>query len=436
MKTKQIITQIITIATVGITSLFAGCGSRNTAQAPEPKSVKVKLVETRSSVSTVRYSASIRPGSQVDVSFKVGGYIETIARQQEPGGEWRHIQAGDTVRQGEVLARVRQSDFAARVNEVKSQHGEARSALDTNNAQLQEAKAAVETSRAQVKDAESYFERTRLDFERAQALFATQSITKPDYDAAKAQYETAKAKLEAARAQLEVAKARVAVSETQVGMAQSKIKTAEASIASATIPLQDTQLKAPMSAVVIERKIETGALVSAGTTGFVLADLTSVKAAFGVPDLALQSFKLGDTLSMTTDGVPGTEFSGHISRISPAADQSSRVFDVEVTIANPQGLLKPGMIASLTASEGPGAPVQLSVIPLTAVTRSKLDASAYAVFVIDDQAGKQIAHERNITLGESFGNSVAVLSGLRAGETVITTGATQVADGEEVNVIQ
>ncbi len=425
---------MIMITSFVLAGFLAGCRKAET-KVTLAKPVKVNAVETRSSVNSVRYSASIRPGSQVEVAFKVGGYIDSIARQKDPGGSWRHIQAGDVVRQGTVLARVRQSDYAAKVNEVKSQHGEARSALDTNTAQLKETVAAIETSSAQLKDAESYFERTRLDFERAAALFATQSITKPDYDAAKAQYEIAGAKLDAARAQLKVANTRIAISQAQIGAAQSRVRTAEASIVSAGIPLADTLLKAPMSAIVIERKIETGALVATGSPGFVLADLSSVKAAFGVPDLALQNFKLGDTLSIATDALPGTEFTGHISRISPSADQSSRVFDVEVTIPNLGGLLKPGMIASLSVNEGAGASVELPVVPLTAVTRSKEDPNAYAVLVVESRDGRSFARFRNVTLGESFGNSVAVNSGVRAGETVITTGVTQVADGEEVKVI-
>lgn len=322
MKTRT----TLKVASLLCFSLMLGCSKTRTDEKP-PKPVKVKAVEMHSSASSVRYSASIRPAAQVDVAFKVGGYIDAIAQQRDSAGQWRHLQAGDIVRKGTVLARVRQSDYVARVNEAKSQHGEARSALETNNSQLKEAIAAVETARAQVNDSQAYFERTALDFERARILFSTQSITKPDYDAAKAQYEIAQAKLEAARGQLKSAEARVATSRAQIGAAESRIKTAEASTFSATIPLQDTQLKAPMTAVVIDRKIEIGTLVSQGVTGFVLADLTSVKAAFGVPDLALQSLRLGDTLKVTTDGLPGTEFSGHISRISPSADQNSRVFD-------------------------------------------------------------------------------------------------------------
>jgi RND family efflux transporter MFP subunit len=415
--------------------MLLGCGSTKSTE-KTAKAVRVKAVELHSSASRVRYSASIRPAAQVDVAFKVSGYIDSIAQQKDPGGQWRHLQAGDVVRKGSVLARVRQKEYLARVNEAQSQHGEARSALETTNSQLKEANAAVETARAQVNDAQAYFDRASLDFERARILFSTQSITKPDYDASKAQHEIAAAKLEAARGQLNSAEARVAISKAQINAAQSRIKTADATTVSATIPLQDTQLRAPLTAVVIDRKVEIGALVSQGVTGFVLADLTSVKAAFGVPDLALQSLKLGDTLKMTTDALPGAEFSGHISRISPSADQTSRVFDVEVLIHNTDGRLKPGMIASLSLPEGAsGGEVNVPVVPLTAITRAKDNPNAYAVLVVEDREGKQFAHLRSVTLGESLGNAVAVTGGLRAGEMVVTTGATQVGDGEVVQVI-
>ena len=424
MNTKQ--TAII-ITGLALIALTIGC--KTNGQQKPVKPVKVKTVETHTGTTSVRYSASIRPSSQVDVSFKVGGYVETIK-----GVDGRHIQAGDVVQKGAVLAQLRQSDYAAKVNEARSQAGEAQSTLDTNNAQLKEAITAVETSRAQLKDSEASMTRAKLDFERAEALFATQSITKPDFDAAKERFDVSKAKFEAAKAQLAVAEAKVNTAKFQIGVAESRLKSTKAVVYTASIPLGDAQLRAPLSAVVIERKIEVGQLVSTGTPAFVLADISSVKAAFGVPDLALQNFKLGDTLTMTTDAVPGTEFTGHISRIAPAADQSSRVFDVEVTIPNPEGLLKPGMIASMNVSESGGS-AEVPVVPLTAVTRSKTAANGYAVLVVEDAGGKQVARYRNVELGESYGNAVVVKSGVKPGDVVITTGVTQVADGEEVRVM-
>lgn len=416
-----------TILIITLLALTAGCSTK--AQEKIVKPVKVKAVETHSGTSSVRYSASIRPSSQVEVAFKVGGYVESIKRESD-----RHIQAGDVVQKGAVLAQLRQSDYVAKVNEAKSQQGEARSSLETSSAQLKEAVTAIETSRAQLKDSEAAHERARLDYERSEALFMTQSITKPEFDAAKERFDVSKAKLDAAKAQLAVAEAKVNTARYQIGAAESRVRTTESVVYTASIPLGDAHLRAPWSAVVIERKVEVGQLVSTGTPAFVLADLSSVKAAFGVPDLALQNFKLGDTLTMTTDAIPGTEFTGQISRISAAADQSSRVFDVEVTIPNPEGVLKPGMIASMAVTEA-GATTEFPVVPLTSITRSKVDPNAYAVLVVEEAGGRHVARMRAVTLGESYGNSVAVNSGVKSGEIVITTGVTQVADGEEVRVM-
>src|SRR5215510_12732939 len=431
MTTKQILTAIM-LLTIG---LLTGCSKEAAKQKPA-KPVKVKAVETHSSLSDVRYSASIKPAAQVEVAFKVGGYIDDIARAKDPTGQWRYIQAGDLVPKGATLARVRQSDYAARVNEAKSQVGEARSALDTNSSQLQEAIAAVDTARAQVTDVNAYFEKTKLDYDRARALLETQSITKPEFDTTRAQYEIAAAKLEVAQGQLKAAAAKVATAQAQISAAESRIKTAEATTASASIPLQDTQLKAPISAVVIERRIEMGTLVGQGTAAFVLADLTFVKAAFGVPDTSLRSLKLGDTLTITSDATPGTEFTGHISRISPLADQNSRAFEVEVTIPNEQGLLKPGMIASLNTLERTAAEVPSLIVPLTAITHAPENPESYAVMVMEQREGKTFAQLRPVTLGESVGNAIVIKSGVTTGELVVTTGVSQVVDGEQVLVVQ
>lgn len=415
-------------------SLMTACGAGETKEKTQ-KPVKVKAVELRPATSSVRYSASIRPNSQVEISFKVGGYVDAIAQVADPSGQRRYIQAGDVVFKGSVLARVRQSDYAAQVNQADAQVLEARSGLETNNAQLAEARTAVETARAQVADSEAAFERATRDFERAKTLYATQSMIKPDFDAAKAQYDGSAARLKASKGQFEQAQAKVRTATSQIGAAEARIKSAQAQTAQAVIPLQDTQLRAPASGVVIERRVELGALVAGGTPGFVLADLTTVKAVFGVPDLALPNMRLGATLSLTTDGAPGAEFSGHISRISPSADQTSRVFEVEVTIPNPQGLLKPGMIASLAVSEGGASQVEVPVIPLTAVTRSRENPNAYVVFVVEEQNGRQVVRRRGVELGETFGNSVAVTGGVKAGELVVTTGATHIADNEAVQVV-
>ena len=122
----------IIITAVALIALTIGCKTR--AHEKTVKPVRAKTVETHSGTSSVRYSASILPNSQVEIAFKVGGYVESIRQ-----ADGRHIQAGDVVYKGAVLAQLRQSDYAAKVNEARSQQGEARSSLETSSAQLKEA---------------------------------------------------------------------------------------------------------------------------------------------------------------------------------------------------------------------------------------------------------------------------------------------------------
>ena len=137
---------------------------------------------------------------------------------------------------------------------------------------------------------------------------------------------------------------------------------------------------------------------------------------------------------MTSQAALGKDFRGQITAISPSADAKSRVFEVEVTIPNPQNLLKVGMIVSLSLEET-GAQVESPVVPLSAIVKSKDNPDNYAVFVIEEQTGKQSARIRNVKLGEAYGNTVAIIEGLKSGERVITTGATLIVDGQRVQII-
>src|SRR5215475_3474418 len=332
----------------------------------------------------------------------------------------RDAQAGDVVTKGTGLASVRQGEYAARVSQAESQASEARSSLESSRAQHAEAQSAVALGKAQLAEADAALERARLDFDRAKNLFSSESYTKKDYAAARSQVAMLEAKERAAGAQIEALRARV--------------NNSEARITEATIPLQNTALRAPMDGVILQRSVEVGALVSPGKIGFVIADLTSVKAVFGVPDLTVGKLKLGGALTITTESLPGAEFQGQVTSISPAADPKSRVFEIEVSIPNPSHALKSGMIASLeVAAVRPREPV--AVVPVSAVVRARNNGDQYAVFVLEEKGGKSIARSRLVKLGEAFGNTIAVLEGVSAGERVITSAATLTLDGQAVQVI-
>ncbi len=392
------------VALLASVSFLPSCSREGSYENP-PTPVGVAEVQNYESGSEIRYSANITPYSEVDLAFKSGGYVQSITQVKGADGQMRDLQQGDSVSAGMILAQVRQDDYVIRADQAK--------------AQLTQAKGALETARAQLVRTEAALNQSQLDFTRAKNLFATQSLTKADFD-------TAKTRLDADQANVTAAKSQVDAAQAQVGAAEEAVKTAELALADAT-------LKSPIDGVVLKRSIEIGTLANPGVTGFELADIRSVKVVFGVPDTIMGRVKLGLPLAFTSESVSG-KLNGQVTAISPSADPKSRTFSVEVTIPNPSGQLRPGMIVTITL---PGSKLTspVPVIPLNAVIRPTQNPQGYAVYVLEDQAGKTLARLRNVELGEAYGNMVGVKAGLNLNERIITTGATLIKDGWQVQVI-
>jgi RND family efflux transporter MFP subunit len=411
--------------------LLNGCQSKKVDKPAVP--VKVVAVELNSVGSGSRYSATIIPRTQVQLAFKVGGYVDALRKVRGVDGKMRDIQEGDRISIGTVLARVRQSDYQVKFKEAGSQASEARSGIDVSKAQYQEALSGIASSKSQLAEAEAAYVRARLDYDRAQNLFASQSLTKANYDAAKEQFEKTAARVAAARSQVQVIQAKADSAKANIDVVQAKSQSAQAVVQETQIPLHDTELKSPLNGLVLEKSIEKGTLVSSGDKAFVVADTSSVKAVFGVADVAVAEMKLGTKLSVESESMPGKEIQGEITSVFPAADSKNRAFNVEVTIANPDYLLRPNMIVSLRVGAKQISPQP--VVPLNAVIKSKSNANGYAVIVVTEEGGRLLARLRDVKLGESFGNAVAVAEGLKQGDRVIITGGTMVNDGDQVKVI-
>ncbi len=425
---------ILVLTAIICMGVLTGCREKTAAAEHASVAVKTKTVEMSPVSKGVRYSANIQPAKQVELAFRVGGYVNHLLQTRGVDGRMRDVQAGDTITKGAVLAGLRQSEYAVKVSQAQSQVSEAKSSLESSHAQFAESKSAVASGKAQLAEADAAFQKARLDLERAKNLFDSQSMTKTDYDAAKSQFDAAEARRAAAQSQVAMYEAKERAAGAQIEMLRAKVTGSQAMVTEAAIPLQDTALRAPMNGVVLQKNVEVGALVGAGMAGFVIADTSTVKAIFGVPDLAVAKMQLGARLKLTTESLAGTEFEGQITRISPAADAKSRVFEIEVTIPNPKQELKPGMIASLeVAAAASTQPV--TVVPVSAIVRAKDQSGQYAVFIIEEKGGRTIARSRIVKLGEAFGNTIAILEGVSTGERVITSGVTLVLDGQPVQVI-
>jgi multidrug efflux system membrane fusion protein len=169
---------------------------------------------------------------------------------------------------------------------------------------------------------------------------------------------------------------------------------------------------------------------------FTVEEVRNVKVVFGVPDTILPRVQLGATQAVSTEAYRDARFVGRITRIDPAADPRSRVFEVEVTIPNDDGRLKAGMIAALSLAEGATtAPVHLPLVPLAGIVRSPKHADEFAVYVVEVENGRSIVHAREVELGDYLGSVIPVTKGLGGGERIVVMGAGLLSDGEAVQVI-
>lgn len=379
MSTKQQARQGAQIGYVFVLAIaFIGCGSASQQSEPaRPTPVAVAEVQEYSGGEGLNYSASIVPYTQLPIAFKSGGYVTNILQRPGPDGKPRNLQQGDYVKKDTVLTTVRQADYQHSVDQYKGQ--------------LEQAQA------AQLK--------SQQDFARADALFKANALTQSDYDAAKAQSDST----------------------------QGAVATAQAAVAQAQQALADCELRAPMDGQILQRNVELGMLVGAGTTAFTMGDMELVKAVFGVPDTLLSSVQLKQRQGIRTETY-AQEFFGQVSAISPQADQKSRTFQIEVTIPNPKGLLKSGMVATLDVGSAKLRSPAL-VVPIEAVVSPSDGTKSFSVFVVTHQGDKDTVHRRAVQPGPAFGNMVSILQGVSRGEKIVVNGATLVNDGQVVRVI-
>jgi multidrug efflux system membrane fusion protein len=178
--------------------------------------------------------------------------------------------------------------------------------------------------------------------------------------------------------------------------------------------------------------VEIGTLVRPGSVGFELANTSTVKVVFGIPDLVLSEVRVGSPMEVRVASMPDRVFQGTVTQIAPAADQRTRVFEVSISVDNSDGDLREGMVAALDLATSPQAG-GIVMVPLDSIVRAA-DGS-FAVYSIDRIDGGTKVRRTPIETGEVVGNKVIVSSGLNAGEEIVVTGTAQVSDGQVVDIL-
>ena len=364
---------------LSLLALIFACRNQDSQLGPPAIAVTIRGIGQANDPRTKVYSGSFQPDREVSAAFQVAGYVDGIKQVLGADGRIRDLQEGDRVKAHELLASVRSDMYLAQVAQLAS---------ELTGAQAAEA-------------------RSERDFKRDSELYDKHVIADSQYDYAVQQYRSA----------------------------QAQVSQANAALRQVKINLGYCKLFAPMDGVVIDRSIEIGSLVEPNTVAFRIADTSEMKAVFGVADIEIGRFSLGEPETLVSDAIPGDRITGKITRIDPEADPITRVFDVEVTVPNTDDNLRSGMIASLDIGRTTAPAADLPTLPLAAIVRPPGDPQGFAVYIAGDEGGRTVARLRRVQLGAIVGNEIAVRSGVKSGERVIIRGATMVNDGDEVSII-
>lgn len=368
-------------------ALLAGCGHemRQTQAAAEqaPVAVQATAAATMEWPATYEALGTVRARTATAISSKVMGYVREV-----------RVQAGDRVREGQLLISVDARDLEAQYRRAEAGRQEAASAQP-------EVESAVAAAKAQL-------ELAQATFRRIEDLFRKKSVSNQEFD-------EAGARLKAAQAGYQIAVAKSA----QLVARQSQ---AEQERQAAGILRDYAQITAPFSGIVTARTVEPGVLATPGTTLLTIEREGAYRLEAAVEESRLASVRVGQSVAVSLDALDRS-LTARVSEIVPAVDATSRAYLVKIDLpASPQ--LRSGMFGRALF---PVATRQVLALPQAAVQeRGQLQS----VLVAEEG----IARTRLVTTGARANGQVEVLSGLSAGEKVIFPAPPGLGDGARVEV--
>jgi membrane fusion protein (multidrug efflux system) len=256
--------------------------------------------------------------------------------------------------------------------------------------------------RAQLAAAEAQRDLARVSFERIQGLLDERVVSRAEFDRATADERQAKAR---------------------VGEI------------SATIDRKT--IRAPFSGVLGLRHVNLGQYLSGGDAIVSLQSLNPIYVNFGVPQQAMAQVRAGRTVRVTADGragTAGTALLGRVTAIDSVVDESTRNVQAQATLANADGRLRPGMFVQ--AEVVVGAASAVISLPASAISYAPYGDSVFVVSDLKDPGGRTYRGVRQqfVKLGAARGDQIAVISGVKAGDEVVTSGVFKLRNGAAVHI--
>jgi RND family efflux transporter MFP subunit len=359
----------------------AGARKGGTAARPERNGAVAVVVQpvVRESIRDVRqFTGTVLPRAQFVVAPKVAGRLETLL-----------VNIGQTVSNGQLVARLDSQEFAQ---------------------QVKQARAELDVSQANVADLQSALDIAARDLERVRELRRQQVASEAEMDQIETRHRAAQAKH--------------AVALAQVNQSEAALKAAE-------VRLSYTQIAAAWEGgdgarVIGERYVDEGAMLRANDPIVWVLDIGTVVGAIFVIEKDYPSIQVGQTALAETDAFPGKTFGGRIVRKAPMLKEASRQARVEIDIANPDRLLLPGMFVrvGIQFAQDDAA----TVVPVAALARRD---EKTGVFLVDD--GTMKARFVPVKLGILSGDKAEILEPPIEGR-VVTLGQHLLEEGSRLTI--
>jgi RND family efflux transporter MFP subunit len=349
----------------------------------EPREVKVAPAVEDRLVRAISVAGTLAAEEQVILSLKVTGRLNEL-----------YVDLGSPVSKGQVIARLTPTDFALRVSQADAALQQARVRLGLSP-QGDDDKVDIEQTGV-VRQARAVMDEAKLTKDRAET-FVKRGIA-------------ARADLDAAEAALKVAEGRYQDSMEEVRNRQAILEQRRTELELARQALRDTSLTSPLDGIVRERHVTVGQYLAAGSPTVTIVRMNPLRLRISVPEREAHSIRHNQTVRVIAEGNPKV-YEGRIARVSPAIDEATRSLMVEAEVPNPRSELRPGSFASAEIVTAAAEPAIL--VPVSALVSF---AGVDKILVVKD--GK--VSEKRVTTGRRESGRIEIITGLAAGDPVIT----------------
>ncbi|KUM05573.1 efflux RND transporter periplasmic adaptor subunit [Chromobacterium subtsugae] len=271
-----------------------------------------------------------------------------------------------------------------------------------------------------------------IAFKSGQDVRAGEVLVQLNADADVAQLRSLQAAAELSATTLKRDRAQLAVqgvSQAQVDADEADLKSKKALVAQQAALVAKKTIRAPFAGRLGITTVNPGQFLNPGDKIVTLQTIDPVYVDFNLPQRQIGQVRIGQSVSLKSDAFGNELFHGKINAISPKIDPATRNVQVEATIANPKRKLLPGMFANTTIDVG--SKQKHLTLPQTAITYNPYGST---VFIIKAGKNGPEAQQAFVTTGDTRGDQVAILSGLKEGQEVVTSGQLKLKTGTPIAV--